>query len=80
MLDSAQDLATTVIGTPYYMSPELFRNTPYGKQSDVWALGCCTFEMMTKKHAFNARDINSLGIVEMIISIAIIAILGLFSF
>jgi len=61
VLDSAQDLATTVIGTPYYMSPELFRNTPYGKQSDVWALGCCTFEMMTQKHAFNARDINSLA-------------------
>ena len=61
VLDSAHDLATTVIGTPYYMSPELFRNTPYGKQSDVWALGCCTFEMMTQKHAFNARDINSLA-------------------
>lgn len=61
VLDSASDLATTVIGTPYYMSPELFRNTPYGKESDVWALGCCTFEMMTRRHAFNARDINSLG-------------------
>lgn len=61
VLDSASDLATTVIGTPYYMSPELFRNTPYGKESDVWALGCCTFEMMTRRHAFNARDINSLA-------------------
>lgn len=39
VLDSASDLATTVIGTPYYMSPELFRNVPYGKESDVWALG-----------------------------------------
>ena len=50
-----------MIGTPYYMSPELFRNEPYGKESDVWALGCCTFEMMTRRHAFNARDINSLA-------------------
>ena len=60
-LDSATDLATTVIGTPYYMSPELFSNRPYGKESDVWALGCCTFEMMTRRHAFNARDLDSLA-------------------
>ena len=30
-------------------------------QSDVWALGCCLYEMATLKHAFNARDFNSLG-------------------
>ena len=29
-------------------------------QSDVWALGCCVFEMTTLKHAFNAKDMNSL--------------------
>ena len=29
-------------------------------QSDVWALGCCVYEMMTLKHAFNAKDMNSL--------------------
>ena len=44
------------------MSPELFSSRPYGKESDVWALGCCTFEMMTRRHAFNARDLDSLAI------------------
>lgn len=29
-------------------------------QSDVWALGCCAYEMATLKHAFNAKDMNSL--------------------
>ena len=32
----------------------------YFFQSDVWALGCCVYEMATLKHAFNAKDMNSL--------------------
>ncbi|PAA66513.1 hypothetical protein BOX15_Mlig006646g1 [Macrostomum lignano] len=34
---------------------------PYHYQSDVWALGCCVYEMATLKHAFNARDFSSLS-------------------
>lgn len=60
VLESASDMATTLIGTPYYMSPELFSNKPYNHKSDVWALGCCVYEMTTLKHAFNAKDMNSL--------------------
>jgi non-specific serine/threonine protein kinase/NIMA (never in mitosis gene a)-related kinase len=29
VLDSTKDFANTCIGTPYYMSPELFKNKPY---------------------------------------------------
>ena len=60
VLDNNSDMATTMIGTPYYMSPELFSNKPYNHKSDVWALGCCLYEMATLKHAFNARDMNAL--------------------
>ena len=44
----------------YYMSPEIFSNQPYGQKSDIWALGCCVYEMATLEHAFKAGDISSL--------------------
>ncbi|NXA80977.1 NEK4 kinase, partial [Thryothorus ludovicianus] len=61
VLESQYDMASTLIGTPYYMSPELFSSKPYNYKSDVWALGCCVYEMATLKHAFNAKDMNSLA-------------------
>ncbi|XP_039512331.1 serine/threonine-protein kinase Nek4 isoform X2 [Pimephales promelas] len=60
VLENQNDMASTLIGTPYYMSPELFSNKPYNYKSDIWALGCCVYEMATLKHAFNAKDMNSL--------------------
>ncbi|XP_023571520.1 serine/threonine-protein kinase Nek4 isoform X2 [Octodon degus] len=60
VLENHCDMASTLIGTPYYMSPELFSNKPYNYKSDVWALGCCVYEIATLKHAFNAKDMNSL--------------------
>ena len=38
-------LAKTQIGTPYYMSPELWSKRPYDDKSDAWALGCVVYEM-----------------------------------
>ncbi|XP_023791270.1 serine/threonine-protein kinase Nek4 isoform X2 [Cyanistes caeruleus] len=61
VLENQYDMANTLIGTPYYMSPELFSNKPYNYKSDVWALGCCVYEMATLKHAFSAKDMNSLA-------------------
>ena len=45
VLDDTKDFANTCIGTPYYMSPELFKNEPYSYKSDVWAFGCIIYEM-----------------------------------
>ena len=42
------------------MSPELFANKPYDYKSDVWALGCCVYEMATLSLAFSAKNISAL--------------------
>ena len=38
VLEGATDMATTLIGTPYYMSPELFSNKPYNHKVSVYSL------------------------------------------
>ena len=59
-LSATDEMASTVIGTPYYMSPELCMNKPYNNKSDIWALGCLVYEMMALKHAFQASNLNEL--------------------
>ena len=61
VLDGTMDFAQTCIGTPYYMSPEIFKNKPYSYKSDVWALGCVLYEMTTLNHAFDAGSLNGLA-------------------
>jgi NIMA (never in mitosis gene a)-related kinase len=31
----------TQVGTPYYISPEIWNKQPYNAKSDVWSLGNC---------------------------------------
>eukprot|EP01041_Mallomonas_annulata_P008586 gene8586-17713_t len=61
VLEGTMDFAQTCIGTPYYMSPEIFKNKPYSYKSDVWALGCVLYEMTTLDHAFDAQSLNGLA-------------------
>ncbi|XP_042267329.1 interferon-induced very large GTPase 1-like [Thunnus maccoyii] len=56
VLNSTEELATTVTGTLLYLSPEIWENKPYDNKIDIWALGCVLYEMCTLKPAFEAGD------------------------
>ena len=54
-------MATTMVGTPYYLSPELCAKQPYDKSVDIWSLGCVIYELLKGgKHPFNARSLEEL--------------------
>ena len=61
VLARSTELASTCIGTPFYMSPELCEDRRYGAPSDMWALGCVLYEMATLRHAFDAASLNGLA-------------------
>jgi len=65
ILHGTLESAETIVGTPYYMSPEVCQNKPYSFKSDIWSLGCILYELCTLEHAFKAN--NLLGLVYKII-------------
>jgi NIMA (never in mitosis gene a)-related kinase len=47
-------LSYTQTGTPYYASPEVWKDQPYNNKSDIWSLGCVLYEMITLRPPFRA--------------------------
>merc|ERR1719343_316731 len=56
VLSAECNFANTLVGTPYYLSPEMCNQQPYNEKSDVWAYGNVLYEMCTFRHPFEARN------------------------
>ena len=52
--------ANTNIGTPYYMSPEVYKRQRYNTKTDIWSIGVLLYELMTLKLPYSANDIAGL--------------------
>ena len=50
----------TIVGTFQYMSPEQLESKETDARSDIWALGCVLYEMVTGKRAFDGSTQASL--------------------
>lgn len=54
------ELLSTQTGTPYYASPEVWKDQPYNAMSDIWSAGCVLYEMVMLNPPFKGRDMNDL--------------------
>jgi len=62
VLNSTRENAATIVGTPYYLSPEIVESKPYSFKSDIWSLGILLFEMCELRPPFNGRSITELAL------------------
>ncbi|XP_058289696.1 serine/threonine-protein kinase Nek11 isoform X2 [Hylobates moloch] len=60
LLMGSCDLATTLTGTPHYMSPEALKHQGCDTKSDIWSLACILYEMCCMTHAFAGSNFLSM--------------------
>jgi NIMA (never in mitosis gene a)-related kinase len=61
ILTHTKEFAKTMVGTPYYLSPEIVANKPYSFKSDIWSLGVLLYEMCALKPPFDGTSLQMLG-------------------
>eukprot|EP00742_Colponemidia_sp_Colp-10_P006997 GILJ01007510.1.p1 GENE.GILJ01007510.1~~GILJ01007510.1.p1 ORF type:complete len:672 (+),score=107.52 GILJ01007510.1:43-2058(+) len=60
VLSTNTNLASTLVGTPLYLAPELWEGKPYDQKSDVWSFGVTLYEMVALKRPFESTNMPAL--------------------
>ena len=53
-------MASTQTGTPYYCSPEIWKEKSYDYKSDIWSLGCIIYEICSLRPPFRGTSLKAL--------------------
>ncbi|ORY36783.1 Pkinase-domain-containing protein, partial [Neocallimastix californiae] len=61
MIESPEEMLTTVCGSPGYTAPEILKHEPYSKPVDMWSIGVITYTLLCGYSPFHyADDIDQL--------------------
>jgi len=56
---STMTQANTVMGTPFYMSPEQIAGRPVDQRADIFALGCILYELLASQKPFGGDTVTT---------------------
>lgn len=62
ILTKTLEKVNTIVGTPYYLSPEIIENKPYTFSSDIWSLGILLYQMCMFKTPFTGSSLPFLAL------------------
>ncbi|KRX02683.1 Protein kinase-like domain [Pseudocohnilembus persalinus] len=62
VLNSTKQKCKTMVGTPYYLSPEIINNKAYNFKTDVWSLGIVLYEICALRPPFDADSLDGLAL------------------
>ena len=55
------NMAQTQTGTPFYLSPEIWKDQPYDYKCDIWSVGCIIYELCTSRPPFRGTSMKELS-------------------
>ena len=53
-------IATTMLGSPLNMAPEILGQKKYNSKADIWSIGICFYELLFGKSPYTAKNIMEL--------------------
>ena len=61
LMSSHTNFASTTVGTPYYLAPELIGGQGYDGRADIWSLGVICYELLALDRPFKGENIAMLA-------------------